>query len=108
MIIVTKNTFSDGTTKVRCKDTSIKINIDRGEILYFAKNEEFNICDTGASIKEAVENFEETLVFFYNFYKDAPDCLLTPYARNIRDIYLSNLKIEEGLKEKDDSRQHKR
>ena len=47
----------------------VRVKISKGEILFFAENEFFGIFATGESRDEAINNFSEQIIHFYNHYK---------------------------------------
>ena len=47
----------------------VRVKISKGETLFFAENEYFGIFATGESRDEAINNFSEQIIHFYNHYK---------------------------------------
>lgn len=82
--------FSDGEKTLRCRNKPVAICIHKGETSFFAENEKLNIAEIGSTIDEAIDNFSETLIFFYEHYKDMPDSKVTSWAKKIKDLYNEN------------------
>ena len=65
----------------------VKVNISRGESLYFAENEKLGIFVTGESPQEANRAFEEEVVHFYDHYKSLSSEEVTGEAQKLKGLY---------------------
>lgn len=65
--------FTDDEKTLKCKHNPLVINVHKGESSIVFENEELNIVAVGSTPKETMDNFSETLIFFYEHYKDIPE-----------------------------------
>lgn len=72
----------------------IKIQVEQGQELYFVSNERLAIYASGESIFKAFKDFDEQLIYFYNYYKNLSWDQVTGLACKIKQIYEENFNEE--------------
>ncbi len=72
----------------------IEVVITRGNGTYFAENEALDICATGDSEREALEDFCQHVIYFYKYYKQLGWDQVMGHARKLKESY-GNLFQEE-------------
>ncbi len=71
----------------------IAVKIYQDEDLFFAENENLNVCGTGDTIQEALEDLQSHIIHFYHYYKDIRNEQLLGDAVRLKEVYC-NLVIE--------------
>jgi len=67
------------------KPVSVRFSV--GEKLFFAENENLGIFASGDTPFEAVSDFSDQLVYFYEFYRDKTSDELTGDALRIKGLF---------------------
>lgn len=71
----------------------IAVKIYQDEDLFFAENENLNVCGTGDTIQEALEDLQSHIIHFYHYYQDIRNEQLLGDAVRLKEVYC-NLVIE--------------
>jgi len=72
----------------------IEVHISKEGDLYFAENETLLLSGSGQSIREAIEDIQSDVFYFWNYYRNlSPDEIIGDASR-LKEIY-ENLVIEE-------------
>lgn len=74
-------------------ENPIKVHIYRDGEYYIAENEKLNISAIGTSYKEAIENFEDLVIYFWKHYKEISQNDINGYAIELKEIYVNLFKI---------------
>ena len=69
----------------------INVKIYRDEEWVFAENEALNLIGTGATLQEAINDLQQHIIHFWNYYSQIPDESLTTDALQLKRIYLNRL-----------------
>jgi hypothetical protein len=72
----------------------VRVKISKGETLFFAENEDFGIFTTGKSREEAISNFSEQIIHFYNHYKQLNWNRATGEALRIKKLFKNLVGID--------------
>ena len=73
---------------------TMRVKISKGETLFFAENEYFGIFTTGKSREEAINNFSEQIIHFYNHYKQLNWDRVTGEALRIKKLFKNLVGID--------------
>jgi len=73
----------------------IKANIYKEEDCFTVENEPLDIYAVGFTLNEAIENFMDHVVEFWEHYKALPDNKAGKFAKNLKNKYLTSF-IEEN------------
>ena len=71
----------------------VRVKISKGETLFFAENEDFGIFTTGESRDEAINNFSEQIIHFYNHYKQLNWNRATGEALRIKRLFENLVRV---------------
>lgn len=74
-------------------ENPIKVHIYRDGEYYIAENEKLNISAIGTSYKEAIENFEDLVIYFWKHYNEISQNDINGYAIELKEIYVNLFKI---------------
>jgi len=77
--------FDEGTIIKSLKPVFVVF--DKGRELCFAENETLRIYESGPTQAEANREFSKSIVHFYYYYKNLPDCKVTGKAKELKEIY---------------------
>ncbi len=69
----------------------ISVRIYRDQEWVFAENETLNLIGTGSNLLEAVNDLQEHIIHFWNYYSQIPDESLTIDALQLKRIYSERL-----------------
>jgi len=72
----------------------IAVKIYQDEVLFFAENENLNVCGTGETSQEALADLYLHILHFYNYYREINEEQLTENAIKLKKLY-HDLLIEE-------------
>ena len=72
----------------------IAVKIYQDEALFFAENENLNVCGTGETSQEALADLYLHILHFYNYYREINEERLTENAIKLKKLY-HDLLIEE-------------
>src|SRR3990172_9952580 len=65
----------------------ISVKLYRDEEWFFAENKALNLTGTGTSWLEAINDLQEHIIHFWNYYSEIPDESLTPDALELKRFY---------------------
>jgi len=71
----------------------IAVKIYQDEALFFAENENLNVCGTGETSQEALADLYLHILHFYNYYREINEEQLVGDAIRLKELY-HNLLIE--------------
>ena len=90
-------TIKDGIAEIYPNSLFVepaRVKISKGEALFFAENEYFGIFATGESRDEAINNFSEQIIHFYDHYKQLNWNRAAGEALRIKKLFENLVRID--------------
>lgn len=82
-------------TKRYCTAKPIRVKVYRDDDIFFAENETISVWGAGETQQEAIEDFCEQVLYFFEHYKKIEKSKLSELALKLKEIYKDLLFEEE-------------